>query len=249
MMTLNPETLVGQLVADDPRRARLFERLGIDYCCGGQAPLDHACRQKGLDVTTVLRQLALAELEDLYDGHGEFDASSARMAELIDHIVTTHHAYLRRELPRLRALVGQVVGPHGLRHPELREVRDVFDSLQDDLKFHILKEEKILFPAIARLDAATDVPPIEGSSVIVAIGVMEHEHGDAGAALARLRVLTDGYTPPADACATYRALLDGLAELEADLHLHIHEENNILFPRARAAQDALLDAAAESEWR
>jgi regulator of cell morphogenesis and NO signaling len=236
MTALAPDNPVGQLVADDPRRARLLERLGIDYCCGGRAPLDHACRQKGLDVEAVLHQLAVAELEAPPDGHGGFDASSARMVELIDHIVSTHHAYLWRELPRLSALAGRVVGAHGARHPELREVRAVFDSLKDELKFHMLKEEKVLFPMIARLDVAAGMPPVQDSSVMRAIRMMEHEHGDAGAALARLGALTDGYAPPADACPTYRTLLDGLAELDADLHLHIHEENNILFPRACAAE-------------
>jgi regulator of cell morphogenesis and NO signaling len=249
MTVLAQEIPIGQLVADDPRRARLLERLGIDYCCGGRAPLDVACRRNGLDVATVLDQLALGDFEVPHNGHDGFDASRARLGELIDHIVTTHHAYLHRELPRLSALAGQVVGPHGVRHPELREVRDVLNDLQDDLKFHLLKEEKVVFPVIARLERAAEISLPRGGSVARAIVVMEHEHGDAGAALARLRTLTDGYTPPEDACPTFRALLDGLAELEADLHVHVHEENNILFPRARAAEDALLESAAESDWR
>jgi regulator of cell morphogenesis and NO signaling len=248
MTTLTPEISVGQLVADDPRRARLFERLGIDYCCGGRVPLDRACRQKGLDVEAVLSQLALDEFEAPHDGHDGFDASRVRMAELIDHILSTRHAYLDRELPRLSALAGQVVGAHGLRHPELRAVRDVFNELKDELIFHMLNEEKVLFPTIARLDAAAGIP-LPGGSVTGAIRLMEHEHSDAGLALARLRTLTDGYTPPADACPTYRALLDGLAELETDLHVHIHEENNILFPRARAAEELLMSTAAETDWR
>jgi regulator of cell morphogenesis and NO signaling len=108
--------------------------------------------------------------------------------------------------------------------------------------FHLLKEEKVLFPVIQRLEAAAEMPELHCGSVINAIRVMEHEHDDAGAALARLRALTDRYTPPGDACPTYRALLEGLAELEADLHRHIHEENNVLFPRARAAEEALQTA-------
>jgi regulator of cell morphogenesis and NO signaling len=169
------------------------------------------------------------------------------MVELIDHIVTIHHAYLHRELPRLAELAGRVIDAHGNRHPELREVDDVFESLGDELRFHMLKEEKILFPMIARLEVAMKVPELYCGSVGNPIAVMQHEHDDAGAALARLRVLTDGYTAPPDACPTYRALLDGLSGLEAELHVHIHEENNILFPRARAADGALQAAAAKSD--
>ena len=244
MNTITPEMPVGQLVAEDPRRARLFERLGIDYCCGGRAPLDRACREKGLDVTAVLRQLEAGEARSRYDDHESFAGTTATMRELIDHIVMRHHAYLLREMPRLAALADRVVDAHGARHPELHEVRDVFETLRDELRFHMLKEEKILFPIIERLEAAIEMPELHPGRVGNPIEVMEHEHDDAGSALARLRELTDGYTPPGDACPTYQALLSGLAELEADLHAHIHEENNILFPRARAAEDALQAAAA-----
>lgn len=248
MTAITPETPVGQLVAEDPRRARLFERLGIDYCCGGRSTLDHACREKGLDFATVLRLLASCEDEATSpgDGHEDFDERAATLGELIDHIVTSHHSYLYRELPRLVALAGQVVGAHGTNHPELREVRDVFNSLKEELKFHLPKEEKVLFPMIARLEAAVEGPGRQGGGVGNPIVVMEHEHDDAGAALARLRTLTDSYKPPADACPTYRALLDGLAGLEADLHRHIHEENNILFPRARSLEEAMQAAAVGS---
>lgn len=242
MTAITPEMPVGQLVAEDPSRARLFERLGIDYCCKGRAPLDRACRDRGLDVAAVLRQLAAGAAEPADGEHGPFDASTITMHELIDHIVTVHHAYLYRELPRLAALAGQVVGPHGIRHPELREVRDVLGALKDDLKSHMLEEEAIVFPILARLESPESHRVVENP-----IRVMEHEHDDVGAALARLRALTCGYTPPADACPTYRALLAGLAELEADLHRHIHEENNILFPRARALAGALQAAGVGSD--
>jgi regulator of cell morphogenesis and NO signaling len=193
-------------------------------------------------VAAVLRELEAAEVRDAQSD--EFDGSGATMTELIDHIVSSHHDYLRRELPRLAALARKVEGAHAPRHRELHELREVFDALREELTFHMLKEEKILFPVIKRLEAAAELPELHCGSVINPILVMEHEHADAGAALARLRAVTCGYTPPADACATYRALFEGLAELEVDLHRHIHEENNILFPRARAAEDALQPAAA-----
>jgi regulator of cell morphogenesis and NO signaling len=239
MTLLAPETPVGQLVAKRPRLARVFERLGIDFCCGGRSSLDQACREKGLDVAVVLRELAVGDAEPAEDDHDGFDGATSTMVELIDHIVATHHAYLLRGLPRLSALADKVVDAHGTRHPELKELRDIFDSLRAELTLHMLKEEKILFPIIAQLEAAADMPAFHCGSVTNPILVMEHEHDDAGVALARLRTLTDGYTPPEDACPTYRGLLNGLAELEADLHLHIHEENNILFPRARATEKAL----------
>jgi regulator of cell morphogenesis and NO signaling len=249
MTILTPEIPVGELVARQPRLARIFERLRIDYCCGGRATLDQACREAGLDVGAVLRQLEPSEAEFDDGGHDNFDGASAGMVELIDHIVATHHAYLRRNLPRLAALAAQVFAAHGSRHPELQELCDVFDSLRQELTFHTLKEEKVLFPIIARLEAATEMPQFHCGSVMNPILVMEHEHDAAGAAVARLRALTGGYTPPADACRTYRALLDGMAELEADLRLHIHEENNILFPRALAAEAALQAFADESTRR
>jgi regulator of cell morphogenesis and NO signaling len=234
--TTNPssETSVGELVAQRPGRARVFERLGIDYCCGGKTSLDQACREKGLDVAIVL-----GELEAIDAGHDGFDASSATMAELVDHIVERHHGYLYRELPRLAVVADQVKAAHGANHPELYELREVLDSLKEELTFHMLKEEKILFPILKQLETANEMPQFHCGCVGNPIAVMEHEHADTGAALARLHTLTSGYAPPADACPTYRALLDGLAELEADLHRHIHEENNILFPRARVAEEAL----------
>jgi regulator of cell morphogenesis and NO signaling len=247
MTDLTPETPVGQLVVERPSRARLFEQLGIDYCCSGAKPLDRACREQGLDVAAVLRNLEAIEAGD--GGPDGFDAAGATMTELVDHIVAQHHDYLRRELPRLAILADRVVTAHAARHPELSELRAVFDSLREELTFHMLKEEKVLFPVIKRLEAAAEMPELHCGSVLNPIRVMEHEHDDAGAALARLRALTAGYTPPADACPTYRALLDGLAELEADLHRHIHEENNILFPGARAAEEALQAAVPQAGGR
>jgi regulator of cell morphogenesis and NO signaling len=238
---------IGQWVAERPSRSRIFENLGLDYCCGGGTPLDRACRDKGLDVATVLRELGADEVQGAE--HDRFDGADTTMGELIDHIVARHHAYLRRELPRLATLADQVAGAHGARHPELQEFRDVLASLREELTLHMLKEEEVLFPMLKQLEAATETPRFSCGSITNPILVMEHEHEDAGAALARLRALSGGYAPPADACPSYRAMFDGLAELEADLHLHIHEENNLLFARARAVEDALHSAVAGSGWR
>jgi regulator of cell morphogenesis and NO signaling len=245
MSILDLDDSIGQWVAQRPSRSRIFESLGLDYCCGGATPLDRACREKGLDVAMVLCKLEADEVHGSL--HDRFDGTSATMGELIDHIVAFHHDYLRRELPRLAVLADQVAGAHGTRHPELAELREILAALQAELTLHLLKEEKILFPMIKKLEAAKEMPLFHCGSVSNPMFVMKHEHEDAGAALARLRALTGSYTPPGDACRTYVAMLCGLAELEADLHLHIHEENNILFPRARAAEDALSTAVAGAD--
>ncbi len=229
MTQIDFESTVGQLVIERPGRARVFERFGIDYCCGGKRALDEACRARQLDPQSVAT--ALRQSDEAAESRDETNWAAEPLDGLIANILDTHHAYLRRELPRLTQLVTKVRDVHGARHPELVEVADVFAGLRAELQAHMMKEEQILFPFISAL-AAGDSGPGHCGSVQNPIRVMEHEHDSAGAALARMRELTGDYATPADACNTYRALLGGLADLEADLHLHIHKENNILFPRA-----------------
>ena len=149
--------------------------------------------------------------------------------ELAGYIVETHHTYLRSELPRLHAMTRRVAQVHGGHTPSLVEVDEVFGAMADELAGHMMKEEQILFPAIAAMSQGGAVMPLDGP-----IACMLHEHDDAGAALSRMRELTNGFTPPAEACNTYRALFAGLLELEDDLHRHIHLENSVLFPAALA---------------
>jgi regulator of cell morphogenesis and NO signaling len=229
MTTLNPEATVGELVAEKPARSRLFEELGIDYCCGGRKPLDQACRDEGLDPEQVVRRI---EEADRQAAAPERDWTRASMSELADHIEQTHHAYLRKELPRLSELTSKARQVHGENHPELIEVERVFLGLRGELESHMMKEEQILFPIIRQLEQSDAAPTFHCGSVNNPIGVMEDEHDNAGRALSRLRELTGDYAVPEDACGTYRAMLDALEHLEWDLHLHIHKENNILFPRA-----------------
>jgi regulator of cell morphogenesis and NO signaling len=204
----------------------VLESFRIDYCCGGRKRLADACREAGAEVESVLEALRRDEAAPRACDEHDRGWADADSRELVEHILAVHHEFLRRELPRLGGLIDKVVNAHGGKHAELPEVQATFRELRDELESHMAKEENILFPAIADSTAGLWRGRLDGP-----IGVMEHEHVLAGRALEALRDLTRAYAPPADACNTYRAMLDGLAELERDLHRHIHEENNILFPR------------------
>lgn len=228
-MNLNPETTVGELVVQQPNRSRLFEELHIDYCCGGRKPLRQVCEEKGLTVEEVLARLERLPAESPRSSHGA--VADLPLGDLIDHIVETHHAYLRRELPRLDGMIRRVARVHAEKDHRLTMVPMVFAAMSAELGDHLAKEERILFPAIRRLESGAPEDTCF-ASVAQPIQVMLAEHDSAGHALEEMRRLTEGFNPPTWACNTYRAMLDGLRELEADLHQHIHKENNILFPRA-----------------
>jgi regulator of cell morphogenesis and NO signaling len=230
---LDIHATVGSLVAASPNRSRVFEQLGIDYCCGGKKPLSEVCAQKELDAGTVLRMLAALDHADAAGASGTpADAAAMPLTALCDHIVATHHAYLRQELPRLDFMTHKVSDVHGDKDARLRSLRKVFVAFQAELASHMAKEEQILFPLIRQLDAGTDLRAVDGCGLDGPIAQMEHEHAAAGDALARMRDLTDGYTPPDWACNTFRAMYDALRRLEQDMHQHVHKENNVLFPRA-----------------
>jgi regulator of cell morphogenesis and NO signaling len=225
-----PNTPVGQLVADRPDRARIFEQLRIDYCCGGDRTLAEACRSHDLDPGTVAQMLD--PMADASEVSSAPDWTEVELGTLIDHIVDTHHDFLRRELPRLRDRIATVLRAHGDEVEWLQPMQDRFHTLQGELKDHMANEEDYVFPAIRTLEQGRVLP--DGSTLDPdALEQMMNEHDEVSGILARLRTLTNDYTPPADACAPFRAALDGLKELEADTHQHIHKENNILFSRAR----------------
>jgi len=231
MSVLDTSSPVGEWVTHHPRTARILEEWKIDYCCGGHKALADACESQGLDANLVA-----SELNDVIAHHVDetsHDWSKTPPGELCDHIEATHHAFLREELPRLTQLVEKVADVHGTSHPELTQLRAVFEELRAELEPHMMKEEQILFPAIRQLEQATSAPWFPFDTVANPIRMMEDEHDQAGDALTRIRELTSDFTPPDDACNTYRVMLDGLQNLEADLHQHIHKENNILFPMAR----------------
>lgn len=219
---------VGSIVTQQPALSRIFEKLGIDYCCGGKLPLSEACQKKGLDVQSILKQLEQATQTT----SGEcVDAGKMTLTELTHHIETTHHKYLKNELPRLHAMTKKVAAVHGDRDIRLQQIHEIFSSLATEMDQHMLKEEQILFPLVRQLEASETAPEFHCGSVMNPIHVMEMEHDSAGSALAKMRDLSNGFMPPEGACNTHRAMLDGLSFLEQDLHQHVHKENNILFPR------------------
>jgi regulator of cell morphogenesis and NO signaling len=230
------ETTVGQWVARRPSTSRIFESFGIDYCCGGNKTLGQACAEQRLDPQAVLARLQ----EDEHSGAGPAASwLDAPLAELCDHIEVTHHAYLKTELPRLTEIVAKVVRVHGADHAELKSVQQALAELRAELEPHMFKEEQILFPAIRWLERSQSPVAFPFGSIANPIGMMELEHDGAGNALRQIREFTRDYEVPDGACNTYRAMLDGLHALEQDMHVHVHKENSILFPRAVQRETAL----------
>ncbi|WP_135853152.1 iron-sulfur cluster repair di-iron protein [Halorussus salinus] len=226
--TIDPATSLGQLVRENPEFASVFESLGIDYCCGGDTPLERACEETDLELRSVLDRLADAESAGS-DGTG---ASAESLSELVDDVVETHHDYLRSELPSLERVVRKVARVHGDSHPELHEVESEFLDLKDEVTHHIEDEEENVFPELLTLDGETPPADADEEAIREAIDHLESEHDAAASSLERIRDLTDGYEIPDDACTSYRNMLDRLQMLEKDMHQHVHKENNVLFPEA-----------------
>lgn len=234
-MELTGTTTLAEIVSSNPVQTRELERLGLDYCCGGQRSVEEACRQQGLDAEAVMAELArqpiAAEPSPVW--------MALPAAALVDHLEATHHRYLKAELPRLSELAAKVSRVHGENHPELIRVAAVLVALRADLEPHLRKEEEVLFPMIRTLAHPTSRPGIPGGSIRPSIAVIKAEHTAVGGLLEQLRQLTGGYRAPADTCASTRELMVGLAELEADTHLHVHKENNHLFPGVIAMDERL----------
>lgn len=230
MERIEPSLTVGNLVRQKPSRSRVFDQLGIDFCCGGKVSLQRACEKRGLAVASVVAQLAENDTRGIPGDH--VDADAMRLTELCDHIEATHHAYLKQELPRLGQMTEKVARVHSDKEPKLQEIRQIFVELRAEMEPHMLKEEKILFPMIRQLEASVDLPKFHCGTLENPIRQMEHEHDQAGDALARIRVAADDFIPPEWACNTYRAMLDGLRHLDGNMHQHVHKENNVLFPKA-----------------
>jgi regulator of cell morphogenesis and NO signaling len=228
MKTVLGERTLADIVTERTETSRVFEQFGLDYCCHGDRTLDEACRAAGLETDTVAEQL------DAVGAAGSDGWAELPIPELVDHIVMTHHAYVREELPLLEALAAKVAGVHGRRHPELGVIRDLVRELRADFEPHLDKEERVLFPAIHAIYAGRRDFPF--GTVANPVRMMGIEHDRAGELLSSLRSAASGYRVPHDACASYRALYERLAAFERDTHLHVHKENARLFPAAIAEE-------------
>jgi len=230
-MATNAERAVRDLVLEKPAAARVFEKFGIDYCCGGSQTLGDACNAAHRSVEEVT-----AEIEKSEATPAERDWRNASLTELAQYIVDKHHAFTQAEINRLTDLIAKVVAAHGKNHPELARVQSIFEGLSQEMRMHMMKEEQLLFPYIADMEEAVRLkrrPPVAMFGTVqnpVAAMIMEHEA--SGQQLEKMREITNGYSVPPDACTSYRLLYQGLPAFEADMHQHIHLENNILFPRS-----------------
>ena len=238
-MSVSTAKTVREVAVEFPEATRIFERFGIDYCCGGSKSLEEACAASNLSVDQVLDSLELAE-ETARTKLKDRNWQTEPLADLVAHITSTHHKYTREEIARLRPLLDKVCSVHGKNHPELQQIRSSFQGMALELTTHMMKEEMVLFPYIVQMEEAViqkePVLPPPFGSVANPVTMMMHEHDSAGEALRAMRLAGASYTPPGDACISYQTLYKALSDFEADLHQHIHLENNILFPRAIAME-------------
>lgn len=237
---MNLATPVRDFVVEDFRTAPVFKKLGIDFCCNGKATIGEACEAKGISIDDVAAALAEAKL--LVERPSD-DYATWQLDKLSKHIVETHHKFVRTRLPEIQMFMDKVCQKHGDKHPEVFEIAKHFAAVREELTSHMMKEERILFPVIEQLAAAqcSDIKAERApfGSIRNPIMVMESEHENAGNGLAMIAKLSNGYTPPDDACNGFRVLYQLLEEFENDLHLHVHLENNILFPKAIELEAAM----------
>ncbi len=241
-MLVQKESKIGEIVAQNYRAARIFENFGLDFCCGGKKTISEACEKKGLNAEEVVTELSSIK----ENGNGKtIDYKSWEPDFLVDYIINTHHFYLMNALPNIFAHSQKVASVHGENHPEVISIADLFSNLKEELDAHMQKEEKMLFPYIKyivnikRNKTEMQFPPF--GTVNNPIKMMENEHENAGNILAYINKLSNSYTPPEDACTTFKVLYNELKEFEDDLHVHIHLENNILFPKASELEKEIIN--------
>lgn len=235
----SPET-VGQIAAKDLRKAEVFKKYGIDFCCGGKKTVREVCREKGIDATKVEHELENAN-EPVSMGGG-LPYNEWNLDFLADYITNTHHQYVRKYLPEIRMYALKVAQVHGNRHPELLPIQQLVEKVNAELSEHMQHEEQILFPMIKKIVQANGGRPYEkgsGKSFGEIVEEMEKEHDSVGRSMEGIRAKSQDYAIPSDACASYNVLYKMLGAFENDLHLHIHLENNILFPKAAEMEKSL----------
>ena len=243
---ISEETL-GEIAAKDLRKAQVFKKYGLDFCCGGKKTVKQACADKGLDVTKIEHELQQADKNFTSRPLPYNDWS---LDFLSDYIVNTHHSYIKKSLPDIRAYASKVARVHGSRHPELLAIHTLVEEVYAELSEHLIKEENVLFPFIKELVAASTnkrhLPNINFGTVQNPIHLMETEHETVGKNLEEIRILSNNYALPEDACASYSLLYRMLDEFEDDLHTHVHLENNILFPKALELEKKLNNERAQT---
>lgn len=226
MNFLNENSSIGSLVAKAPEYAKIFEKLGLDYCCKGNRTLKEACDEKKLQVVEVLetlRQLSISDVPMNWD--------QMTIREIVDHIVDTYHTYSKQELPRISQLIEKISTKHGQRYPYISDLQNIFEQMKKSLLEHMEEEERIVFPLLINLKSNKESDKEEVKKYL---GSLDNDHLEAGEALDRIKKLTNDYTPPSGACMTHIVMLNSLEHLERNLHEHIHKENQILFPLAIA---------------
>lgn len=236
-MNATPETTIREVVATDFRTAAVFERFGLDFCCAGGRTIEQGCRDAGADARALLHDLDVV-LSAPANDVPRF--ASWDVPTLVGYIVGNHHGYVRQALPALIQHTRKIAEVHGGRHPELLHVARLFERVAAEMTEHMMKEEQILFPFVVDLAEASEsgrpIPRPPFGTVENPIRMMEHEHQFVGDAMAEIRQVTGGFAVPDDGCTTYRVCFQELAAFEADLHAHVHLENNILFPKALAIE-------------
>lgn len=246
MVNLLDRNTIGEIVAEDYRAATVFKQYDIDFCCKGNRSLSEVCRQKGLQEEEVMDALRQVTSEA---GQGAEDYASWSPDRLASHIEARHHGYVREQIPVLNGFLEKLCKVHGERHPELFEIRELMEGAGHDLSMHMHKEERVLFPYIRELSAARregvkSMPPPPFGTAANPVAMMKEEHEHEGDRFRRIAEITDNYQAPADGCTTYRVAFQLLRDFEQDLHLHIHLENNILFPAALELEKEMRHAEA-----
>lgn len=231
-MEIIPQDVIGEVVAKNYRTAKVFKDYQIDFCCNGNKTIADACAAKNIDSNKIIEELHRVQSSNNSD---TIDYNSWPIDLLADYVEKKHHRYVEEKIPEILPLLNKIVSVHGKRHPELEKIADLFQETAGELTMHMKKEELMLFPYIKNLVKAKEngaVPSSPFGTVANPIQQMMHEHDTEGERFRQIAELTDNYTPPSDACNTYRVTFHLLKEFEDDLHLHIHLENNILFPKA-----------------
>lgn len=235
------EASIGELVTKDFRKAEVFKKFGLDFCCGGKKTLSKACQEKGLDIVQIEKELQ--EVDQKSSAPSQ-DFNKWELDFLADYIVNTHHKYVIQSMPIIFEYTQKVSKVHGERRPEVIEIAELFIKIMDELNHHMMKEENVLFPYIKILVAtkksSENLKPSPFGTIKNPVNMMEMEHEQVGELLERIKELSDNFTPPENACNTHRVSFAKLKEFEEDLHQHIHLENNILFPKAIALEQELL---------